>query len=135
MTARQPPWPGPVNTSRSPPITGAGTTTITAWQEGNANYQAAAGVPQVLTVTVPTGLEPLVAAGDFQVYPNPASGQVTIRSNKVIGRLVFYNVTGTVVFEKQVKSPECNIPVQEIGSPGIYFFKVNSITKKIGIVH
>ena len=50
-------------------IKGAGKTTITAKQEGNGNFQAAADVSQELTVTVPTGIRSSFMAEDFQLFP------------------------------------------------------------------
>jgi hypothetical protein len=115
-------------------ITGAGQTTITAAQEGNTNYQAAAAVPQILTVTVPTGIKMVGAVEDFELFPNPASGYVTIRMNKAIGEVVFYNAWGSVVYRKIYPSSECTIPVKSIGSPGIYLVKVNTAVKRVFIV-
>jgi hypothetical protein len=115
-------------------IKGAGKTTITAKQEGNSNYQAAADVSQELTVTVPTSIQTSFVAEDFQLFPNPATSILTIKNNSAIGNLMIFNAIGSVVYRKTVSTPEYSIPVGQMGGPGIYFVKVNSIVKKVCIL-
>jgi hypothetical protein len=115
-------------------IKGAGKTTITARQEGNGNYQAAADVSQELTVTVPTGIQTPFVADDFQMFPNPANSFLTIKRNSAIGNLSVLNAQGSVVYRNTVSVPEFTIPVNQFGGPGIYFVKVCSLVKKIFIV-
>jgi hypothetical protein len=115
-------------------ITGAGKTTITAKQEGDENYLAAADVSQDLNVTVSTGIQSFSESDDFLLFPNPASGYVTLRTKNAIGRVVIYNAMGSVVFETQVNSTEGSIQLSGLGSPGVYFVKVNSAIKKMCIV-
>jgi hypothetical protein len=115
-------------------IKGAGKTSITAKQEGNGNYQAAADVSQELTISVPTGIRTPIVAQDFQLFPNPATSFLTVKSNFEIGILTVYNAHGSVVYSNAVMVPECSIPVSLIGGPGIYFVKLNSIVKKVCIL-
>jgi hypothetical protein len=115
-------------------IKGAGKTTITAKQEGSGNYLAASDVSQDLTVTVPTSIRTPFIAEDFQVFPNPVSSILTIKRNFAIGNLTVFNAQGSVVYRNTASTPEFTIPVSQMGGPGIYFVKVNSMVKKVCIL-
>jgi hypothetical protein len=115
-------------------IIGAGKTIITAKQEGNGNYQAAADVSQELTVTVPTSIHMPFVAEDFQVFPNPARSVLTVKMNSKGDNLTVFNTQGSVVYRNIASTPEVTIPVNQIGGTGIYFVKVNSMIKKVCIL-
>jgi hypothetical protein len=115
-------------------IKGTGKTTITAKQEGNVNYQAAADVLQELTVTVPTSIRTPFVDEDFQLFPNPANSILTIKRNSASGNLTVFNAHGSVVYRNPAPAPEYKIHVSQIGGPGIYFVKVKDIVKKLCIL-
>jgi hypothetical protein len=51
------------------------------------------------------GTEELIAAGDFQLYPNPANGQVMLQIGELSGRhtLAIVDLTGRVLQQKQLQ--------------------------------
>ena len=61
-------------------IVGAGTSTITASQAGNTNYNAATSVAKTLTVTAnrPAPVSAVVSNPVFSFYPNPVSSAFKI---------------------------------------------------------
>ena len=87
-------------------IVGAGTTTITASQTGNANHNAAQDITQTLTVLASsvTGLPTNLSSGKMTLYPNPVgksftlyfSGNTGFGAGKAI-KIVFYNGVGQVI--------------------------------------
>jgi uncharacterized repeat protein (TIGR03803 family) len=59
-------------------IKGGGTTTITAFQEGNIHHHAAPPVARTLTVMMVVGIEEVATLANSFPYPNPASHEFTI---------------------------------------------------------
>jgi hypothetical protein len=112
-------------------IKGAGSSTITAKQSGNVNYNAASQVSQELIVTVKTAVEQISVENDFEIFPNPASDMVNIRFNSEKNDLVIFNIAGAVVYSGTGKGNEITLPVSEIGGAGVYFIKANSEVKKL----
>ncbi len=115
-------------------INGVGTSTITARQTGNKNYTAAAEVSQTLKVTQSTAIRSFEFVNDFQVYPNPATGKVTLRLNTENTGLTILNSFGTPVFTINEPGNEFTLPVSAIGGAGIYFIWSNSVVKKLTLV-
>ncbi len=76
------------------------------------------------------GINEIKNAGAITVFPNPANannGSFTISSNKAIVSVLFYDVTGSLVFNKtniSVGTQRLNFEVASL-SKGIYFVKVN----------
>jgi len=68
------------------------------------------------------------SAGEYtlttmSIYPNPSNGTLTIEGN---GNLTISNVPGQVVLQKQlIEKEEVNL------GKGVYFVKVNEMTKKV----
>jgi hypothetical protein len=114
-------------------LKGEGSAIITAKQTGNINYNAAAEVSREITVTDPTGIQTIHRINDFEVFPNPAAGFVSIRFNSENPGLVIYNTLGSAVYKNREPDSQIRIPVNEIGRAGIYFIKVNSVVKKLVI--
>jgi hypothetical protein len=112
-------------------INGTGTARITARQAGNRNYSAAADVWQDLVVTTPTTVRTFSTKDDFEVYPNPASGNITIRRNAENAGLTIYNSLGAAVYSSSGQGREFSLPVVEIGGAGVYFIQANSVVKKL----
>lgn len=116
-------------------IKGAGTTTITAKQSGNVNYNAASEVSQELIVTVKTAVGQIPVVNDFEIYPNPASDFVTLKFNSFRSAIIIYNSVGAVVYKNANPDAEIKIPVSKIGGAGFYFVKVNSTVKKFVVMN
>jgi hypothetical protein len=109
-------------------ITGAGEANITATQEGNEDFEAAAPVTRKLVVILITDLTKNPAAEAISIYPNPVSAwlnvslpgtatshPVKVRITDLYGRTVLEQRfgTGTHVFQ---------INVEQL-SDGLYFFQ------------
>lgn len=80
-------------------IKGEGETTITAYQDGNENYNAAFPVSKILKVNVITGYEPMNLP-QLYLYPNPTTNKIVIQSNiNASGRFSYtiYNLDNTLI--------------------------------------
>jgi hypothetical protein len=117
-------------------ITGVGTATITACQEGNSNYEAAIPVEQELTVKPATGLNEISASG-VNIYPNPVKEKLTIHLGRAPESIVKYcviDITGAVIQSGEFSSVSYCI---EIKTPhkGVYLLRIdtqkNTIIKHI----
>jgi hypothetical protein len=75
-------------------IVGPGTTTITAWQSGNRNYNAANAVSQTLNVRLISEISTEIA--DITVYPNPAQNILHLESSRRIDKAIVTNGLGVV---------------------------------------
>ncbi|OJJ22077.1 hypothetical protein BKI52_08540 [marine bacterium AO1-C] len=104
-------------------IVGVGTTTITASQAGNNNYNAAADITQTLTVqSTVTAIPQELKAGKISVYPNPASHMLKI---KITGK-ISYNYAEITVLNQQgkkvllmgqkINNGQVEIPVDQLTS-------------------
>lgn len=74
----------------------------------------------------------------FQVYPNPFTEKITIRSEKpseIISKVVLFDCTGQVIYEEQIDKVDAELIFMENFKSGIYFLKVytseNFFMKKI----
>ena len=114
-------------------IKGDGTTTITAQQAGDSIYNPAPEVSQDLTVSPPTGIQQVQADEACTILPNPATTFVNIRLTRGSSKITIYNVLGSVVYRSPQAASEFTIPVSQIGEPGIYILRSNSIIKKFTI--
>jgi hypothetical protein len=108
-------------------IEGAGTTLITARQEGDNNYLAAQEVVRELIVYPPTGLTGIPEEKGFEIYPNPASDYITVRLHHRESEITIHNASGAIVYRNTVSVPELIIPVWQMGGAGTYIIIVNSI--------
>lgn len=84
------------------------------------------------------GISENTFAAQFQLYPNPFTEQITIRSdgqNELIKKVTLFDCTGRIIFEKQVDNHYTTLFMSEIFNNGVYFLKVftseNSFVKKI----
>ncbi len=57
----------------------------------------------------------------FTVYPNPATVEVSIESNREISTLYIYNLQGTLIAEKQINNTESVVNTSNL-KPGLYLF-------------
>ncbi|OJJ19187.1 hypothetical protein BKI52_20460 [marine bacterium AO1-C] len=110
-------------------IVGPGTTTITASQAGNNNYNAATDVTQVLTVTQPTGIAENLVNAQLTLFPNPTVNIVHFRIKGQVSSSEV-NVTaldrqGVVVLQstRRLVNGEMTLPINHLAS-GYYLFKI-----------
>ena len=71
-----------------------------------------------------TGIEDYLAS-QVQVFPNPATSIVNIKSDLVVKNLVIYNFAGQVILNEQVSSSNHTVNVSEF-NPGVYIFQVET---------
>src|SRR5690606_5450882 len=82
-----------------------------------------------------TGIANLKSNVNFNLYPNPASDNITIeiKDDETIHRIQIVNVSGQVVFNNKVPlaASKLTIPVHHLSS-GIYYLNIRS-TKGKGV--
>jgi ELWxxDGT repeat protein len=103
-------------------IIGVGTTTITASQTGNNNYNAAIDVAQNLTVTTTASIDNFKKLG-LVLYPNPISDSFTIKTKLHIEKIEIYNIIGKKV--KEFTKQKNKYSIQELPE-GIYLIKIGT---------
>jgi hypothetical protein len=68
---------------------------------------------------------------DFSLFPNPASGKVSVSGNFEPGTLLrLMDVSGRLVWQKTITGNTTTIVLPEL-SPGLYFVQCNGGTKKL----
>ncbi len=75
-------------------------------------------------VVVGTSVKETTISG-IEIYPNPVSGSMNIRSNELIKSVTIFNITGQVEKIMSINANNALIDMQDISS-GIYFIKVNT---------
>jgi hypothetical protein len=60
---------------------------------------------------------------DFNYYPNPSNGKVTINSKTAINQIQVYNVTGQLLLDKNLNETTTNVDISAFAQ-GTYFFKL-----------
>jgi Secretion system C-terminal sorting domain len=118
-------------------VVGIGTTTITASQSGNVNYNAAPDVAQSLTVNgLVTGIESMDES--LKVFPSPVEDELVVdvkalRSASPVS-LIIYDVTGSAIHTTSFRGDNVGIDVRAYQA-GVYVLKVQTdkglITKRI----
>ena len=80
--------------------------------------------------------EPLLMSGieeieaKFKVYPNPSSGEITIESSNPIGLMKVIDMTGKVVFSKDIETTRFSLTL----NPGMYFVRTKKEARKIVVL-
>jgi subtilisin-like proprotein convertase family protein len=74
--------------------------------------------PACLDTATTTYTQALAAAGDVQLYPNPARDVLQLRANGRIGSLAIYNMMGQKVYEQAVNGSSCSIALKQRALPG-----------------
>lgn len=84
------------------------------------------------------GIKENGSALSFQVYPNPFTEKLIIRSeksNEIINKIALFDCMGQIIYEEQIHKSYAELIFQENLQQGIYFLKVttseNSFIKKI----
>lgn len=104
-------------------ILAVGTTTITASQTGNNNYNVATDVSQTLTVSNTANTDDFNKF-NFEVFPNPVSSNFEIKTEIKIDKIEVYNLLGQKV--KQFINPKNNkFSVDKLNS-GVYLIKIHT---------
>lgn len=70
-----------------------------------------------------TGITKIEKSFDFNLYPNPATDQLTIQSEETIDQIEIFNISGQILRSFNSQSKVINI--QNLGS-GIYFIRLRS---------
>ncbi|HPE86692.1 MAG TPA: T9SS type A sorting domain-containing protein [Bacteroidales bacterium] len=87
----------------------------------------------IVTAVSPTGTQEVLYDSRLTVYPNPSSGDITLRSSLINAPLQIINVNGAVVVSGEVTS-DAHISLEQ---KGIYFLRVfddkEVITRKLTI--
>ncbi|OJJ22075.1 hypothetical protein BKI52_08530 [marine bacterium AO1-C] len=112
-------------------IVGAGTTTITASQAGNDNYNAATNVTQTLTVqSTVTALPQQLKVGKVSVFPNPVHHMLRIKiTEKVAHNYVEITVLNhqgkkVLLMGQAIKNGQVELPIDQLKS-GKYLLQIN----------
>lgn len=113
-------------------IVGNGTCTIQAFQSGNAFFNPAPSVFQILTVMNTAGLDTITGKTSFFIAPNPAQDMVQIiLSSEESTNVEITDLLGKQLYSQMNLGRTVLIPTNSIGGKGIYLVRVNSMTKKL----
>ncbi len=108
-------------------IVGVGTTTITASQTGNTNYNAATPMDQTLTVNVQSLSTETASINNITIYPNPAKDVVNIKGDITLLKQVnIYSTDGKLV--KTLNTNFNSIDVSSLNS-GLYILHLSDGVK------
>ena len=99
---------------------------VVVWLQNMDTKEIYQGTSLMLTDIV--GMKNLHEFVGMEVYPNPASDRVTIKSASTIENLEIYNQLGQLVKQHKVNSNLVNLDVSGLKS-GIYFIKAYSSNK------
>ena len=99
---------------------------VVVWLQNMDTKEIYQGTSLMLTDIV--GMKNLHEFVGMEVYPNPASDRVTIKSASTIENLEIYNQLGQLVKQHKVNSNLVNLDVSGLNS-GIYFIKAYSSNK------
>ena len=113
-------------------LTGMGTTEITASQQGNFLYSAAASVVQTLIVGEPSTLEEGTAAV-IRLFPNPADEKIVIKGlSGSPEKIIIVDESGLIRLQKVLDSDEAIIDISFLPA-GFYLIKVKEHTSRFVI--
>ena len=103
----------------------------------NGNFCVSSEVKTLAPATT-VGLSEFTAnSGTFQLYPNPAKGNLTLEMNTasaVNERLFIYSIEGKLVYEGLITSSITNIDVSNLNN-GIYTIRVGNTTDRLVVSH
>jgi hypothetical protein len=66
---------------------------------------------------------------DYSYYPNPTTGNVTIKSKDAITEVAVYNVQGQLLYNQKMNELTTNVDISQFAK-GTYFFKLKIIDKE-----
>ncbi len=111
-------------------FSGAGTVTVRAYQDGNAQFAAATPVDQTFKVLLVTEVEPLWSDA-VKLYPNPARTTLTIElpGTETLESLSLRTLTGATVMQLPIRARQRSATVEVSQLPkGIYLLKIQTPT-------
>lgn len=82
----------------------------------------AAGWNAIVTCTGTLGIED-ASFIDYSYYPNPTTGNVSIKSKDAITEIAVYSIQGQLLFNKKLNDLTANVDLSQF-SKGTYFFKL-----------
>ena len=92
--------------------------------------------PAITTNTVNTEIVSSLSVNDYNltgisIYPNPTSGELTIRSKSVINTIEIFDINGRLLSSEQVSNSqfEYQLDVSKL-SQGVYFLEIQSNERK-----
>lgn len=109
-------------------VTGVGSVTVRAYQDGNTQFYAATAVDRTFTVLAVTANEPTWADA-LEVYPNPVSGVLNIAfpSSEVVDKVSLKAINGAIVAEPSVKTRQKTLTLDVSQLPkGMYLLQVQT---------
>jgi hypothetical protein len=89
-------------------------------------YRARAGnhLSEPATIELNIGGTP-VGSGFVSLYPNPSTGDFTIRSSATIDHIEIYTVIGQLLYRNNINNREASISLHGY-TPGVYYVRVHS---------
>lgn len=104
-----------------------GTTTVLVTAEDGI-----ATVEYALSFTIVTGIQP-VGQGSVSVYPNPAASRLFVSSDRLMRRIIVYNVLGQAeLLASGMEAKEAVLDVEPLNA-GAYVIKIEDIEGRIHI--
>jgi len=113
-------------------IIGAGSTTITASQQGNSMYHAADDVTQILTIQELTSTNTIgaIESDAIECYPNPTFNNTSVQFKKAFENIavIIYTPEGNTVYTKYIGSvTTVSVDLETSILPaGIYFVEIKT---------
>ena len=105
---------------------------VTAEENGTvtavATAQDGSGVTGSLLITIsnnPVGISNSLATEKVQIFPNPVTDKLNVKTAAPNAKLVIYNCLGSVIYELSVAGKETTIDVSSYAH-GVYYIKVNN---------
>jgi hypothetical protein len=98
---------------------------ISEWQandHGNPVVFVPAGKP---LNTKPLSVQGEIPAAGFELFPNPTSGELTLRGVQAFSAVEIYSVAGQKIYAKRLSGRECVISTSGLGQ-GLYVLKLSS---------
>jgi hypothetical protein len=80
---------------------------------------------EYIDVSFPAGIENINAASDLQLYPNPVSDVLTVRTGQMISTATLISSTGRKVMSKEVGAKSLSIDVRSY-TEGIYLLDIQT---------
>ena len=115
-----------------------GGNTVSSTQAVESNYSDLT----LVTYTVPTPpaarqemITKEIASSDIVLYPNPASNEITLRNNsdKILGNLTLYDVSGKMIYRKFIGNSQATIDVKNFSS-GFYYIRSDELQATIKFI-
>ncbi|GAA4413444.1 hypothetical protein GCM10023187_41740 [Nibrella viscosa] len=112
-------------------VTGQGSVTIRAYQEGNTKYYSATPVDRTFAIMTVTGTEPAWTDA-VKVYPVPATAIVNVEvpAGETISELTLTSITGGTIAQQRPGTAKAVIDVSSLPK-GIYILNIQTPTGSV----